>query len=49
MEVILIGGANRSAPKKPPTTCRKYLQTLPHNVILSTPRHEREYIARNKQ
>jgi hypothetical protein len=35
-----ISGGNRSTKRKTPT-CRKLLQTLSHNAVSSTPRHER--------
>jgi hypothetical protein len=38
--VSFIDGENRNIQRKPPT-CRKSLTTLSHNVVTSTPRHER--------
>ena len=38
--VSLIGGGHRNTRRKPPT-CRKLITTLSHNVVSSTPCHER--------
>ena len=37
--VSFTGGGNRSTRRKP--TCRRLLTTLSHNVLSSTPCHER--------
>ena len=36
LRTVLIGGGNRSTRRKSPT-----FQTLSHNIVSSTPRHER--------
>ena len=41
MTVGFIGGGNRSIQRKPPS-CHKLLTNLSHNVVSSTPRHERD-------
>jgi hypothetical protein len=39
VEVSFIGGGTRSTRRKPPT-CLSHWQTLFHNVVSSTPRHQ---------
>jgi hypothetical protein len=36
-----LGGGNRDTMRKPPT-CRKSLPNLSHNLVSSTPSHERD-------
>jgi len=40
--VSFIGGGNRSTRRKPRRLCASHWQSWSHNVVSSTPRHERD-------